>query len=128
MTKIMVKPDCGNSPKAAFIRDFETAFAESKSEVILNSISDDIHWEMVGETAINGKDNVKDMLKDMLDGTMAELLIENIITHGDAGSANGTITFKDGKRFAFCDVFTFTAHGPNAKIKTLTSYVIEIDK
>jgi hypothetical protein len=128
MVKINVEADCENSPKKEFIRDFEVAFPEKKRTVILDSIDDNISWEMVGESVINGKADAEEMLDTMLDGTITELTIENIITHGDAGSANGTISFEDGRVFSFCDIFNFTSHGKNAKIKKLTSYVIEINK
>jgi limonene-1,2-epoxide hydrolase len=128
MVKIHVQPDCGNAPKMGFIRDFEVAFAEQKLQVILDSIADDIYWEMVGNSVVQGKAEAKKMVETMLDGSIAELTIENIITHGDSGAVNGVMKFVDGTTFAFCDVFTFTSHAKDAKIKKLSAYLIEINK
>ncbi|HEU5138658.1 MAG TPA: hypothetical protein VFT51_01700 [Bacillales bacterium] len=59
-------------------------------------------------------------------GTESEL--HNIITHGRVGSVNGALIFKNQKRLAFCDVYQFTSAGKKAKIKEITSYVIETYK
>lgn len=127
MVKIHVEPDCGNAPKKAFIRDFEIAFPKKSRKTILNSITDDIHWEMVGDKPLNGKAEVEKMIDTMLDGSYKALTIETIITHGDTGSANGTMVFEDGKRYGFSDVFHFSGHGKNAKLKKLQSYVVELE-
>lgn len=126
MAKITVQTDCGNAPKKAFIRDFEVAFPRKSREVILDSIADDIHWEMIGDQVIDGKAEVIKMIDTMLDGSYKELTIETIITHGDTGSANGMMVFEDGSTFGFSDVFKFSSNGKDAKIKKLQSYLVEI--
>ena len=126
MAKVNVQADCGNAPKKLFLRDITIAFTQTNASFILDGMADEVRWEMVGSRTFAGKAEVESALKDMLDGSITELTIANIITHGDAGAVNGTMTFVDGTTYSFCDVYTFTSHGKNAKIKTLTAYVIAL--
>lgn len=77
---------------------------------------------------VEGRDAAKKLLKGMDGGDMKEVIIENIITHGRAGTVNGTMTFTNDTKFGFCDVFEFTTHAKDAKIKSLTSYVVSAKK
>ncbi len=52
---IKVPEDCGNSPKAEFLKRFNVAFAKGDAEAILSSVSDDISWEIVGHKTTRGK-------------------------------------------------------------------------
>jgi hypothetical protein len=128
MAKITVKPDCGNAPKMTLLRDFTSAFANGNSDIIIGNLADDIRWEMVGDQTINNKSEAKTKVVEMLDGSIEELNIDNIVTHGDAGAVQGTMKFRGGQLFSFCDFYNFTSHGKNAKIKRIQSYVVEINK
>ncbi|MDQ3099602.1 MAG: hypothetical protein M3Q44_07710 [bacterium] len=77
---------------------------------------------------MKGVEKIKSELPTMLKDTMKELVIENIITHGDAGAANGTIEFLNGAKGAFSDIFKFSSHGKSAKIKKITIFIIEIQR
>lgn len=126
MVKVHVQPDCENAPKKELLRDFEIAFAKSDAPFILDAFADDIRWEMVGDQIIEGKEAAQAKLFEMLDGSIAELSLDVIITHGDEGAVQGTMQFADGTVFSFCDVYKFTSHGKDAKIMKLTSYVVEL--
>lgn len=126
MAKITVKPDCSNAPKMALLRDFTSAFATGNSAIIISSLADDVLWEMVGDQSINGKAAAEKKLPEMLDGQVEELNLDNIVTHGDAGAVNGSMKFRGGQTFSFCDFYNFTSNGKNAKIKRIQSYVVEI--
>jgi hypothetical protein len=125
MVKIVVPEDCGNAPKKVFIRDFNIAFAESKNEKILEFMADNITWNMVGNKIIEGKENVRKELESMDLGVAEELILHTVVTHGDTAAADGIMKFKD-TAIAFCDMYEFTGHDKNAKIKELTSYGIEL--
>lgn len=125
--KMTILDDCGNAPKKAFIRDFNIAFAENQTEKILASMSDDITWNMIGNTVLQGKEEVKKMLKTMEGEKATELILHTLITHGNTAAANGEMHFPS-VTIAFCDVYEFTGHDADAKIKTLTSYGIELKK
>jgi hypothetical protein len=64
----------------------------------------------------------------MKDSLALELNISNIMTHGSTGAANGILIFENNKSYAFCDVYIFSSAAKNAKIKEITSYVIEVSK
>lgn len=125
MPNITVKPDCGNSPEKALLRDFISAFAHSDVDGILAPMSDDIVWHLVGETVIEGKEKVRELLESMKNVGTSDLVIETIITHGRDAAVNGVIRSNAGQSHAFCDVVQF-ASAAGMKIKTMTSYSIEI--
>jgi hypothetical protein len=128
MVKVNVQPDCGNAPKKLLLRDFTIAVANNDVPFILDSSADDIHWEVVGYQSIKGKTKIENLLKEILYAKLVEVTIANIITHGDAGSVNGTLKLIDGSIYGFCHVHTFTSHAKNARIKEITSYIIEHGK
>jgi hypothetical protein len=125
MTKIIVSEDCGNSPKNLFIEKLTAAFAKRDAKFILGNVTDDIRWNIVGDTLIEGKDNFGEALERMKNEKVAELSIRHIATHGKAGAVDGTVILEDGKTRAFCDVYEFNGAKGTA-VKEITSYVIDI--
>lgn len=126
MPKITVKPDCDNAPRKALMRDFISAFAHADIDGILAPMSDDIVWNLVGDSVIEGKENVRALLEAMKGEGTSDLVIESIITHGREAAINGVIRSNSGQAHAFCDVVQFTS-AESMKIKTMTSYSIAID-
>jgi hypothetical protein len=125
MAKVHVEPDCGNAPKKLFIRDFMIATANNDASFILDALTDDADWKIVGNRSLAGKSEIENALDDVLNTNVQEMTIATIITHGDVGSADGTMRLNDGKRYGFCHVFIFNNHGKNAKVKQITSFVIK---
>ena len=126
MTKVIVGEDCGNSPKALLLRDLNIAFAKNNATFILEHVTDDITWIMVGDQTIQGKANFTAALERMKDNEVVEVRIDNVITHGDTAAVNGRMKMKDGDAYAFCNVYKFKGHSKSAKIREITSYTIEI--
>ena len=58
--------------------------------------SDDIHWQIVGEPDLRGKEAVRTALEAMKDTFTTELTIHAIIAHGPEGTVNGVITTGQG--------------------------------
>ncbi|MYA78628.1 MAG: nuclear transport factor 2 family protein [Gemmatimonadetes bacterium] len=127
MPNITVKPDCKNAPKKALLRDFISAFAHADIEGVLSPMSDDIVWNLVGDSVIEGKENVRALLEAMQGVGTSDLVIESIITHGREAAVNGVIRSNSGQAHAFCDVVQFTS-ASSMKIKTMTSYSIAVDE
>jgi hypothetical protein len=125
MLKIVVPEDCGNAPKKVFIRDFNIAFAENNNDKILGFMADDITWNLVGNKIVQGKEEVRKELETMELGEAVELILHTVVTHGNTAAADGIMQFKN-TAIAFCDVYEFTGHEKNTKIKELTSYGIEL--
>jgi limonene-1,2-epoxide hydrolase len=123
-TKITIPENCDNSPRKKFLADFNTAFATDDLDTLSKAFSDDIRWEMVGDSVIEGKEAAIELLKEM-NGFMRELHIKSVITHGPLAAVDGTMMLEDGKTYAFCDTYRFVSVGKNL-IKEIRSYVIEI--
>src|SRR5690606_3333069 len=124
MTKIKIETDCGNSPKREFLKKFNVAFPNGNIDFIMEHISEDIRWEMVGHKICTGKDEILKELNAGKKTAMTEFELSSIITHGKEGSASGEFILASGKKFKFCDVYKF--HGTKAIIKEMRSFVIEI--
>jgi hypothetical protein len=126
MTKVTISEDCENAPKKEFIKDFNIAFAKEDIDYILDCFADGAHWEMVGAQSWDGKEEIAKALKTMNGGEASELIIDSILSHGDKCAANGILKYPDGSSVAYCDIYTFTGHAKDAKIKTLKAYAIDI--
>ncbi|SHJ07051.1 SnoaL-like domain-containing protein [Tangfeifania diversioriginum] len=124
--RIIVEEDCGNSPRKHLLKEFNIAFARGDVENILSYVTDDIAWESVGEKRLEGIENFRKELESLKQVEVAELKIENIITHGWIASANGIMHMKNGQTFDFCDVYIFSSAAKNGKLKAIKSYCIQI--
>ena len=127
MTKLTIHSDCTNSPKKRILRDLNIAFAHADVEAILAHFTDDIHWQIVGETDLRGKETVRTALEAMYDTITTELSIHATVTHGPEAAVHGIITTQQGGSFAFCDIYRFASPSAN-KINAMTSYVIAMNR
>lgn len=125
MTKIDVAADCGNSPKMQFLKDFNVAFAQSDLDFLLQAVSDDIRWEMVGETVVKGKESFAATLKEMEGEHPTAMRIAKVITHGKTGAVQGEFLMRNGKKYAYCDVYGFKS-AKGDRISSIQSYVIQL--
>lgn len=125
MTKITVGPDCGNSPKMTFVKDFNVAFAKGDLETVLQRITDDITWEMVGNWKLEGIDNVREELSKMKDFKVTEAHIQRVVTHGKEGAASGLIIGENGTTYAFSEFYEFNS-AKVSKIRKMWTYLIPL--
>ncbi|WP_303925204.1 nuclear transport factor 2 family protein [Draconibacterium sediminis] len=125
MTKIVSKPNCGNSPKMEFLKEFNIAFAKGNVEFITGNVTDEIVWNIIGNKKIEGKEKFTEELEKMKSEKVSELIIDQILSHGKEGAASGTIKMQNGKEYAFSDFYKFKG-AKGAKIRSITSYVIGI--
>ncbi len=109
------------------LEQFNKAFARNDTEFVVSHVSENIKWTIVGDFTVEGKEAFTEALKSMEAEEPLELKIDKIITHGKDASVNGVMKSKDGKQYAFCDVYSFSGF-KNPKIKEMTSYAIEIKK
>jgi hypothetical protein len=126
MLKITINEDCGNAPKKLFLRDIYIAFAKNDLQHILQNVSDGIRWNMVGDSLVEGKEQVANVIEAMNHTKATELTIKNIITHGKTAAVDGIVKLENGSRYAFCDVYNFSSSAKDAKIKEVTSYSITL--
>lgn len=126
MVKIIVDVDCGNSPKQTFIKDYNIAFAEGNIHYLIEHVSDEVVWEMIGDKRIAGKDAFLAELEQMQDTSIAVLVIKSVVTHGKEAAADGELRMTNGDHYAFSDVYQFTS-AKGDRIKTIRSYVIKVN-
>lgn len=113
--------------KAAFLKKFNEAFANNDVAYLVDQVSEDIVWTMVGEDRVKGKKAFAEALEGIKSELPLTLAIQTIIIQGNDAMANGTMTSKDDlgheQVYAFCDVYKFSG-SQNGKIKEMTSYAI----
>ena len=113
--------------KEAFLQKLNEAFAKGDIEALLDHLTADIRWTIIGEKSIHGKEAFKKAMKEMEDEGPMKLSVKNIITHGDMAAVDGTMTSPKGKSYGFCDVYKISGY-KNPKVKEMTSYVLELKK
>lgn len=124
MTRVITSEDCGNSPKNILVQDLTIALAKRDSKVILDSVTDNVHWNIVGDKRIEGKDNFAKALEKIKNEKVVQLTVHHVATHGKAGAVNGTLKLRNGKTNAFCDIYEFN-NTKGMVVKEITSYIIE---
>lgn len=117
--------------KEKFLREVNQAFSEGNTEFLLNRISDDFCWTIVGEKTISGKTEFTEAMDHMKDLPPMKISIDNIMMDGNTATVEGIVVGKNrnGQRkyFAFCDIFKLKGND-DLKISAMTSYVIDVSK
>ncbi|WP_276351902.1 hypothetical protein [Cohnella caldifontis] len=126
--KIICAEDCGNAPKKELLRSFNVAFVCNDVGFITETITENIKWNFIGNSVLQGKDEVFKMLEKLIHKKPTELVVSNIITHGYSGSLNGILNLENNISYAFCNVYRFNSSLNNTKIKEVNSYIIDISK
>ncbi|AGA80471.1 hypothetical protein [Echinicola vietnamensis] len=125
MTKIISSPNCGNSPKMEFLRQFNIAFAEGNVGFLTDNVAQDIVWDIIGDKKIEGNEAFKEELEKMQSTKVTELILNQILSHGKEGAVNGLMTMENGNQYAFSDFYVFQST-KGEKVKAITSYCIEV--
>ncbi|WP_042221178.1 nuclear transport factor 2 family protein [Oceanobacillus manasiensis] len=111
-----------------FFRKINHAFMTGDVDTIYENMTEDITWNMVGNTVIEGKEAVIKEMEPMR-GFETEHQIKEVITHGNMAVIEGTMTMDENggnKKYAFCDIYKLNKH-KDGKIKEITAYLIEIE-
>lgn len=125
MSKILSSPNCGNSPKMEFLKQFNIAFAEWNIAFLTKNVTDNIVWNIIGDKKVEGIKAFTKELEKMQSIKASELRIDQILSHGKEGAANGVKTMENGKEYAFSGFYVFQS-AKGVKIKAITSYCMEI--
>lgn len=114
-----------------FIREINKAFSIGNAEFLLQKISPDFQWVIVGEKTVGGKTEFSQALDQMREMPPMSIDIHKITNAGDVSVVEGIVAAKNKngqkKYFGFCDIYTFTQDS-DLKIKSMTSYVIDVSK
>ncbi len=109
--------------KEQFLHDLNKAFASNDIDYVAKCVTEDIQWTIVGENTISGKTNFTKALEDMEGEEPFDLAIDDMIIHQNKAVVEGSMTSREGKTYAFCDIYTF-ANTEEPIIEKMISYVI----
>lgn len=123
--KIECAENCRNSPRKELLKDLSISFVKKEIGFCMDWVTDDVVWELIGDKQIQGKNDFEKALHQIKNTEIQQLCIRNIITHGNAGSVNGTLILNNKQSIAFCDVYNFRGFSKNSKVKAITSYIIK---
>lgn len=105
MVKIISSPDCGNSPKREFLKEFHIAMAKGDVDFLVESVVEEIDWNRIGVSTISGKESFAAELKKL--SKVKELTLDQILSHGKEGAINGVFSTVEGKQITFSDFYVF---------------------
>ena len=124
LLKIIVQEDCGNSPRKVILRDFVIAMVEKDSQTILASVDENMTYEQIGKTVIQGSDQFLSNVEAHKEDEVRELELLTIITHAKTAAVNGKAVNMDGQEYHFATIYRFTGNTKTARIKEITNYLV----
>jgi hypothetical protein len=93
-------------------------------EFLLNVVTDDVHWNLVGHKSSHGAGEFIEALRKVSQTSeVTELAIHHVVTHGKAGAVNGVRKHKDGVTCDFCTVYEFS-NAKGTSVSGITHYAI----
>ncbi|HNA44067.1 MAG TPA: nuclear transport factor 2 family protein [Solirubrobacterales bacterium] len=126
MTEIIAPKVGKNSPRQAWLPDFNLAFVGGDIEKTLGFVAEDVTWELVGEGTIKGRDGMRAWLQSMAGKQARRVEFRLFITHGRSAAVNGSYEMESGSKFEFCDIYEFANAKNDSPITNYTSYVVRV--
>lgn len=112
-----------------FLRAYNNAFIAPDLDFILNNVTDDVRWEMVGEPIIDGKAAFTRAMKQMEGMTTLEMHVDDIFFSEGKGAVHGTMRTRNaaGKEyhFAFCDLYALRGES-EPKVAGIKAFVLPL--
>ena len=103
------------------------SFAQGDTKGFLTHCTDDVVWNMVGDTTVKGKQAILDWMRSM-PGDLPKFTVDRVAADGDTVMATGDMTMPEENgslgRYSYCDVYRFQGD----KIAELKAFVIKTDK
>lgn len=104
MPEVIRSPDCGNSPKNALAEDIALALM-GVGELPETLLAPDAVWDRASG-ALSGRDTIAAAVAAITPPD--RIRVEQVATHGRAGSVSGRIT-RGGETRLYCHVIRFTS-------------------
>lgn len=119
------------NPTEKFLRDVNKAFSEGDSQFLLNHITDDFCWVIVGEKTVGGRTEFSEALEEMQGMPPMNIDIQNVILADESAIVEGIVVGRNRndqkKYFGFCDIYRLSEE-KDPRISKITSYVIDVSK
>lgn len=112
-----------------FIERMNEAFASCDLDFLMENVTDDIEWNVVGENKVSGIDEFRETMERMKEMGPMNITVSEIILKKDRAVVEGIVQLKKpGKRrkYAFCDIYVLKKD--TNKVKELRTYVTKIVK
>lgn len=100
MPRIMLSPDCGNSPQNGFVEDVAIALGPGRRAS--EAFDPAVRWETSSTRQIVGRTAVLEALPT--ERTPAKFIAEHAISHGRVGAASGELIQANGETSRLCHV------------------------
>jgi ketosteroid isomerase-like protein len=114
------------TPNKQSVETYMDGFRDTDRPRILSCLTDDVEWVLPGMFHTHGIDEFATHIVDEGFRGKPEITVTRLVEEGDVVVAEGTVRAgrSDGgaMNLVFCDVFEMR----NAKIRKLTSYLMEI--
>lgn len=114
-----------------FLREINNAFAENNMDYLIQHVSDDFCWVIVGRNTVSGKAEFSEALEQMQTMPPMNIEVRNILVHGKDAIVEGIVIGRNRreqkKSFGFCDIYRFS-DSRELRIQKITSYVIDVSK
>jgi hypothetical protein len=89
-----------------FLQQLTIAFAKGDADYLLERVSDDIRWEIVGAKVVEGRPAFTKATQKLADQPAEAIRLAHIASHGKVGAVDGTLQL-GRKRYGFCDMYEF---------------------
>lgn len=114
-----------------FLRKINQAFVDGDKKFLMESVTSDFCWNIVGEKLIGGKNEYSDALDNMQKMPPMTIKVGKVVISENTGVVVGLVTGRNRlgqkKQFSFCDIYELEEN-PDLKIRQMTSYVIDVSK
>lgn len=118
---------CDNAPKRRIMLDFLIGSALADKNKLSQTVVSNFKWQVPGAFELNSLDEFHNEIEaHKVD--IKRIAVTHNLTHGKFGAMHGTQLNSDGTAVYFADFIEFESNRKNAKIKTVTSYVIMNDE
>ena len=114
--------------RKAVVEAYFDGFRRSDHAQILDCLTDDVVWDLPGYAHLEGKGAFDGEIENEEFVGSPTLHLDRLVEEGDTvmaiGTGEGTRRSGDTHRFAYCDVFTFTAGSD--RIRRVESYLVPL--
>lgn len=108
----------------AIVKEINSAFTNNDTEGFLAHCSEDLYWNMAGDTEQKGKAAIREWMKQMDGHEAPKFTVDAIFGDESHVACHGEMTMKDpeGKegKYSYCDIYTFVGD----KVTELRSFVV----
>lgn len=115
---------CDNAPKRRVIRDYLILSCMEDKKQLLEVVKEDVSLNSINNHFVQGIDAVMSTVH-LVKEPLSSLEITRILSHGKEGAAHGTVTFNTGTQVHFAEFYTFENNKKDARIKSITRYIIQ---